>query len=356
MCRQYIFLFAITTFYSCNDQSKEAVNASQTSANCKGIYYSRDASGDLKKFNQYWQPDQKACLTDQIALTNYESSTEKRRKHNVTCTPQPTFPSTALKASGNYYTYRNDRYYLDFNSSTGIFRRITIGEDQNGKTVYQRDLSCFYARTDHEIEPVNPRDYGSQVLLDFSNFPASSADFIPNEIFNYTFDSNGNYFFTRNDDVAGWSFQFCPINTTPFDFCTERRNGNIYFDPVLDAAIMNELTIEAKLIRTQFNFSQITRAEFQSLWDSYAKTGKELQSGGDWKYLVNHNPDPSIFYDYDWTRYLRSQNPTMPDAFTPSIPPVCFMGSQMVTLASGLKGRVYGEICFLNGEYVFTQR
>lgn len=351
---RWLLTLSTILFCACNDESKNQAASSPTAANCKGVYYFRDSQGNLLKFNQYWQADQKACLTDQIALTNYEKSTETRRKHKVACKPQSTFPTMALKASGNYYSYRNDRYYLDFDSATGVFRRITLGEDLSGIVVYQRDLSCFYARTDQETEPVNPQDYGSQILLDFSNFPASSADFVPNEVFKYDSDGSGNWFFTRYDDVADWGFSFCPTGTTPFEFCTERRNGNIYFDPVLDAAVMAELTTEAKLIRTQFAFSTMTRSEFQSLWDSLDKDGKELQQGGDWRYFVNHVVDASKFYDYDWRRYLMGLAPTMPDAFTPSIPPICYQGSKYVTLTDGSSGKLYGEICIINGQYTFT--
>ncbi|GIL17262.1 MAG: hypothetical protein BroJett040_10130 [Oligoflexia bacterium] len=356
MDRRYVLLIATTLLCSCNDESKNESSATQTAADCKGIYYQRDAYGDLKKFNQYWLESSKACLTDQIALTNYEASTEKRRKHNVNCVPQPNFPSMALKASSNYYSYRDDRYYLDFDASTGQFRRITLGEDKDSNVVYQRDVSCFYAREDHETEPVNPQDYGKQLLLDFSNFPASSADFVPNEIFSYTNDGNGNWFLTRYDDVADWGFSFCPTGTTPFEFCTERRNGNIYFDPVLDVAVMAALTTEAKLIRTQFNFGQITRSEFEQLWQSYDKNGKELQQGGDWKFFVNHVVDASKFFDYNWRRYLMGLDPTMPDAASaPQLPPVCYSGSKYINLVGGGTGKVYGEICVINGQYTFTQ-
>ena len=180
-----ICVFCIAGFLMsiCGNGQNQNASLATSPQSCQGIYYARDSQGNLMKFNQYWQADQKTCLTDKIALTNYEASSELRRKKNVNCVPQAIFPSMALKASANYYSYRNDRYFLDFESSTGVFRRITLGEDQNGNVVFQRDLSCFYARTDQETEPVDPQNYGQQLLLDFSNFPASSADFVPNEIF-----------------------------------------------------------------------------------------------------------------------------------------------------------------------------
>jgi len=358
MDMRYVLLVATALLCSCNDESKTgATSNSQTAADCKGIYYSRDSQGNLLKFNQYWQADQKACLTDQVALSNYEKSTEKRRTHSVACVPQPTFPTMALRASGNFYSYRNDRYYLDFDAATGTFRRLTLGQDRNGKVVFQRDLSCFYAREDHETEPVDPQDYGKQLLLDFSNFPASSADFIPNEIFKYNDDGNGNWFMTRYDDVADWDFTFCPELTVPYENCTALRNGNLYFYPVLDAATQASLLAEAKLIRTQFNFSVMTRSEFQSLWDSFDKNGTELQQGGDWLYYTNHVVDASKLFDYSWRQYLMGLDQTMPDvAAVPQLPPVCYSGSQTVTLPNGNSAKVFGEICYANGVYTFTQQ
>lgn len=351
---KYFLLLALTLLCSCNDE-KDTTQTSIEPLSCKGIYYTRDTNGDLNKFNQFWQEDQKVCLTDKIALTNYESSTETRRKRNITCVPQPNFPSMALKATGNFYSYRNDRYYLDFDAATGAFRRLTLGEDQNGKAVYQRDVSCFYSRDDHENEPVNPQDYGKQLLLDFSNFPASSSNFIPNEIFKYTNDANGNWFLTRYDDVGDWDFTFCPERTVPFENCTALRNGNLYFYPVTDAATQASLLAEAKLIRSQFNFSAMTRSEFQSLWDSLDKTGKELQQGGDWLYYTNHVVDAPKLFDYNWRRYLMRLDQVMPDALgVPQLPPVCYPGSQYVTLSGGAKGKIYGEICYSNGTYTFT--
>lgn len=352
---KWLLITAIVLLCSCNSDKNQTSSDAASPLSCKGTYTVRDSNGDLQKYNQYWQSDQKTCLTDKIALTIFESSSELRRKHNAACTPQPTFVTIALKASGNYYTYRNDRMYLDFDSSNGTFRRLTLGEDQKGNVVYQRDISCFYTREDHETEPINPQDFGKQLLLDFSNFPASSADFAPNEIFKYTNDSNGNWFFTRYDDVESWDFTFCPERTVPFENCIALRNGHLYFYPVTDAVTQASLLAEAKLIRTQFNFSEINKSEFQSLWDSLDKNGKELQQGGDWKFYTNHVVDASKFFDYSWRRYVMRLDPTMPDVNGVSqFSPICYSGSQYVTLSGGAKAKVYGEICYSNGTYSFT--
>jgi hypothetical protein len=353
--KQYVLLFAITLLCSCNDGKNQGSNGeSPAPSSCKGVFYERDSYGELKKFNQFWQADQQTCLTDKIALTKFENSTELRRKRNVACVPQPTFPSMALKASGNYYDYRNDRMFLDFDAVNGTFRRLTIGEDKNGNTVFQRDVSCFYVREDHETEPVNPRDYGKQLLLDFSNFPASSASFVPNEIFKYDADNVGNWYFTRYDDVADWSYTFCP-ESTPWNFCSELRNGNLYYYPILNLATQAKLLIEAKLIRTQFNFVQISQGDFESLWKHHDKNTKEVEQGGDWRFYTNSIVDASKFFDYDWRLYLMNQRYSMPDAFSPALPLVCYASSKFVTLTDGSVSKIYGETCIQNGVYTFVQ-
>lgn len=354
------FIFLLTGFlYGCLEQDATKTSDGVTSASCRGIYYTRDSQGYLSKYNEYLLKSTGQCLTDKIALTNYEASAEKRRKNNVTCKPQPSFSSKALKADNGYYQYRNGRYFLDFDSTTGIFRRLTLGEDKiTGEVVFQRDLACFYVREDLETEPVNPQNYGKQIMFDFSETPASSADFVPVEIFKYDNDNSGNWFFVRYDDSTDWSFSFCPQDTTPFfENCVAMRNGNIYFQPVLSSAMQTQLTIEAKLIRTQFTFSEITRSDFESLWNYYAQNTKELQQGGDWKYFVNHVVDANKFVDYDWRSYMKGSRPAMPDVggAAGQLPPVCYNGSQYVVLSNGQKAKVNGTICYTNGVYDFVQ-
>lgn len=81
---------------ACSSGQNQNSTAATSPLSCQGIYYSRDTQGNLMKFNQYWRADQKTCLTDKVALTNYEASTESRRKRNITCVPQATFPSVTL--------------------------------------------------------------------------------------------------------------------------------------------------------------------------------------------------------------------------------------------------------------------
>lgn len=359
MKRSLFILFFILS--SCKEDAATSTDSGVSANSCRGVYYERDANGDLSKYNQYLQKDQGQCLTDKVSLTTYEASTEKRRKLNVKCKPQSGFPTMALKADGNYYNYRNGRYFLDFDSTTGVFRRLLIGEDANGKPLFQRDLACFSERKDTETEPVNPQNYGNQIMFDFSETPASSADFTPVEIFKYQSDSNGNWFFNRYDDVYDWTFAYCPQNKTPFyENCQEIRNGNIYFHNVLDSVTQDKLRSESILIRTQFNFTQISKSEFESLWNYHEKNTKELQLGGDWRYFPTFFVDANKFYDYDWRMYLSGVRETMPDAASialgSQIQPICYQGSQIVTLTNGNKGRVYGEICYVNGQYSFTQQ
>lgn len=351
---KYLIIFLGLLLSACNDEKGQTSESKISPSSCRGVYTVRDANGDLQKYSHYWLESAKSCVLDKIALANFEASSEKRRRHPVQCVSQPSFPSMALKASGNYYDYRNDRMFLDFDSQKGEFRRLTIGEDKKGNVVYQRDVSCFYAREDHEVEPINSRDYGKQLLLDFSNYPASSASFVPNEIFKYDGDNAGNWYWTRYDDSADWDGTFCPERTVPWEYCTALRNGNLYFYPTLDATTQAALTAAAKMIRTQFNFTEISRSNFESLWQDFDRTGQELEAGGNWKFLTSNIVDASKFYDYDWRMYLMGQRYAMPDVYTPSLPPVCYSGSQSITLSGGASGKIYGEICYVNGVYTFT--
>src|ERR1035438_4277038 len=92
----------------------------------KGAYY------------QYWQADQGTCLTDNMPLSQWEKTNEAWNKNNVTCVPQPQFAPVTLISANNYYTYRDGNVYLDLNSSTGVYRRLVLGQDKNGAPVFDR--------------------------------------------------------------------------------------------------------------------------------------------------------------------------------------------------------------------------
>lgn len=355
--KRYMAIF-ILLFSSCEEESATTADSGVSATFCKGIYYSRDSNGDLQKYNEFLQKDQKKCLTDKIGLTKFEASTERRRKQNVKCKPQPEFNSKALRANGNYYSYRDNRYFIDFDSTTGEFRRLTIGSDKNGNTVFQRDLSCYYVRTDLEVEPVRSFDYETQLMLDFSESPISSASFVPVEIFKIGTNGSGDWSFERYDETFSWSFSFCPQNTVPYDFCKSLRNGNLYFDPTVSATVQTALLNEAKLIRTSFLFAEFSRTDFDSLWNYHSANTKEVEQGGDWVFYVNHVVDAPKLFDHSWRAYLRREAVTMPDVDYSSglTIPICFKSSKSITYANNSgSGRIYGETCTDgHGGYVFT--
>ena len=100
----------------------------------------------------------------------------------------------------------------------------------------------------------------------------------------------------------------------------------------------------------------MAKTEFESLWAYHEKNNTEIGIGGDWKYHTQHVPDIVWYLDRSWRDYLIGNRPAMPDVYMPSIPQVCYSGSQNVTLANGNTGRVYGEVCYVNGTYIFTQQ
>jgi len=312
---------------------------------CRGTYYERDGFGVLKKFYQY--PHDGKCFTEPRPLSNWETSLERPK---TDCVPQPQFASRSLASANNFYSYRDGKVYLDLNAETGTYRKLTLGEDKKGKATFTRLQGCFYQRTGTGVDV----SFGNQLLLDTDMASlASSEHFDPMEIFRYD-ETPTTLSMTRFDSTEDWDYKFCPYLDTPWSFCTLLRNGNIMFWPTLAPADQTALKNEALLIRTQFNYDAVPLSTFESKWTSVP--AQRVESGRDnWKYAVVHIVDTPRYKDEAWRDYLMGNRPTMPDVTSPSIPPVCYHGSQTVTLANGGQGKVYGEICYENGVYTFTQ-
>src|SRR5262249_28270701 len=151
-----------------------------------------------------------------------------RKRAKVECKPQP-LGSVYLRADGNFYWPRNGNVWIALEAS-GEFRRLTVGQDRNGRLTFSRDLGCWYARTDAEPEPVNPRDYGSQILLDLGPVAASTEPVRPIEIFRYSH-SGISWQMTRFDQNSDADYSFCPYLMSPPEYCSALRNGNPYFEP-----------------------------------------------------------------------------------------------------------------------------
>lgn len=356
LCITIIILFGSM---GCIEENKnEAPPQLKTPSDCRGIYYERDKNGNLKKFNQWWNESAKACYTEGLALSRWEDTSEKWDKNEVKCDPQPQFHSRSLISANNYYQYRNGKDYLDLDSSTGIFRRLTIGEDTDGTPVFTRWQGCFYQRTGQGVDVV----YGDQLLLDGDSSKIKTSEhFNPMEIFTYT-ESPTSFEMARFDSSGDWDWKFCPDRNTPWGYCDFLRNGNIWFYPVLSASEQASLLAEALLIRRQFNFNTISKSYFENIWTNIEKTSMEIghfKKGTNhiwkFKYKVNHLPDTPLFVDQAWRDYVKGLRPRMPDLSSIQIPPICYEGKREVILNDGRTALIYGEVCYINGEYIFTE-
>lgn len=330
--------------------SKENASPAEApgSVSCRGIYYERDAQGTLKKFNEWYNKSADACYTDNLPLSQWEKTSEAWEKKQIQCVPQTQFNSRSLVSANNYYQYRDGKSYLDFDSSTGIYRRLVVGEGKDGSPVFTRLQGCFYQRTGQGVDAI----FGSQILLDTEITKVKTSEYFdPMEIFSYTETANS-VEMVRFDSSGDWDFKFCPELSTPWGYCDLLRNGNIFYYPVLTAAEMNSLLNEALLIRRQFNFNTISKSTFEDLWSNTEKTHKEI-GRNDWKYMVNGLVDTPLYIDQAWREYVQGLRPHMPDVNSSQIPPICYEGKREVTLGDGTTAVLDGEICYEDGEYTF---
>jgi hypothetical protein len=341
----FLFLTAPFIISACIDTTTQSGGAGATS--CRGIYYDRNQYGDLRKYNEYERKGQ--CWTDNLALSTWESSSERRRRMEVSCIAQPGFSSKTLASANNFYAYRDDRLYMDFDSSTGIYRRLVLGESDDGAhQTFTRDLGCFWQKTGVGIDAI----HGTQLMLD-TEYAASSEEFQPTEIFKYV-DGGATVEMIRYDDSGAWDYRFCPELSAPWGYCDLLRNGNVMFFPVLSVAEMASLVSEALLIRKQFNFRVVDKSVFEELWAEAPTTLTEI-GRNNWRYMVNGVPDAPLYTDVAWREYIKGLTPHMPDTTSSNMPPICYQGHQAVTLSDGSIGRIFGEICYVNGEFTFTQ-
>lgn len=315
---------------------------------CKGIYMVTDSQGNLKKYNQYEREGQ--CWTDNLPLSQFEKTQQAWNKNHVTCVPQPGFASRTVIAANNYYQYRDNKALIDFNAQTGVYRRLTLGEDANGNQTYSKLQGCFYQRTGAGVDA----SYGKQLLLDTDVAKLATSQSVDLwEIFSYT-ETATDLNMVRFDDSVDWDYRFCSGVKMPWQYCTLIRNGNDMFFPILSAADQTSLLNEAILIRKQFNYVTTTTGSFNNLWNNADATRKEKVQE-DLLYDVIQNVDTPRYVDQAWKSYVMGSRPTMPDITSSRVPPICYSGSKSVTLADGSTGKVYGQICYVNGAYTFTQ-
>jgi len=339
---------------SCQERTGSEDNKSSTpSTNCEPLYLEYDTHGVLRKWRQEWNNKYNRCDREIIPLSYYEDNMRKRSRNNITCTPQNIIPGiTFLKSANNFYSYRNDRYLLSLDPSTGEYRRILYGENKSGEEVFSKEFGCFYIREDLENEPWGATDYGIQIYLEQPK-SASSNVTMANEIYRIT-NMNVDWNFTAFDSTSDWSYQFCPYLSTPWEFCTLLRNGNIMFDSPLSNSQKSSLLSSALLIRTEYNFIEMDELEFEEKWQEVQTTiGESPQL--DFKYKVKFTPDGPFYTESAWIDYIKDERPVMPDTNIIQQRPVCYNGFKSVVLEDGSSSFIRGEICYKDGVYDFTE-
>lgn len=314
-----------------------------------------DDVGVLKRFRYYKVKNSESCYKQQMPLTYYEQGIRKRARLGIQCEPQTEITNEVfLKLSNNYYTYKNDKGYLHFDPDTGIYRRVYFGESKEGsQTIHSKELGCFWMRQDLENELWGAVDYGLQLYLDQPKSASSNVS-KANEI--YRIDSMvGMWQMTSFDQIGNWNYAFCPYLSTPWGFCNMLRNGDImYHSPALSDTDKSNLLAEALLIRTKTNYLEITENEFEQKWIE-AQDRENEEPHLNYKYAVKFNPDGPFYTEQAWIGYIKEIRPMMPEITIPSMRPVCYSGYQEVTLNDGSRSFIRGEICYIDGEYNFTE-
>lgn len=351
-------------FYAGCIETETASTESSTATSCRGTVESRDANNLVRSRYIEYQ-SQLGCLTDPVPLTQWETSLNKRFDTKIKCTPQVDLPSMYLKSNGNYYSYRDSKILIELDASSGQARRLIIGEMPDGSLSFNRQVFCYYLRTDNEIESTNPYNYQEMLHFDLE-LSASSNIFSPQEIYNYQVNGN-DLLLKKMDDNTGVDWTWCPTNT-PIGFCDYLRNFNdFYFPPTPSPIVQAELFSAAVLIRSELNMTKISAQEFSSAWESSVASSIEVgtpayvNAGGKWKYLVNSIWDEPLFVGRAVRDYMRRDplQPFMPDlawASTMQFPFVCYQAEKEVTYADGSKGTISGEACYdSNGNYSFNQ-
>jgi hypothetical protein len=343
------FITAALITSACGSKSSTGP-AESTATQCRGIYYTTDSNGDLHKWNEFHTVNDSTCLTDNMALSRWQVTSAKFTKQQVRCTPQTTFASTTLTSSNNYYSYRDGRILLDLDSSTGIYRRLVLGQAADGSDSFSRSEGCFYERAGTGVDAA----YGTQLLLDSDVSRWASADEAqPMEIFRLD-TVNSIVTMTRFDSIADWTYKFCPYLSVPSQYCAGLDDGNIMFYPTLTATQQAALKAEAILISTQFNYVVTSREDFNSFWNQIDASRTETPSAA-FKYMVIGNADVPYYIDQAWHDFVTGARAHMPDTASNRLPNICYPGSEHVTLADGSAGRIYGEVCYSQGVYSFTR-
>lgn len=369
----YILLFVI--FVSCNGTNKEGEIDNSNKVAAK-VYFPgkcsieptttdngiklyeeevlEDEIGVVKRYRYYKLRNSSSCYRREEPLTNFEKGIRKRARQNIQCEPQNEILNEVfLRSANNYYAYKNNKIFLHLDPHTGIYRRVYFGENENGQTVHSKEIGCFWLRIDQEDELWGAVDFGLQLYIDQPKSAKSNVA-MANEI--YRIDSMGTEWeMTSNDQTFDWEYTFCPHLSIPWGYCDLLRNGNIMFYPSgLTDNDMNNLLNEALLIRTKHNFLQVSDIEFEEAWStSQSRLFEEPHIN--YKYAVKFNPDGPVYTEQAWIEYIKDERPMMPEVRYQNNRLICYNGYQEVVLDSGNTAFIEGEVCYENGNYIFTE-
>lgn len=352
----YAIFCSLIFFIVCGCKSDSTESPNSSTQSCRGEYTVTDPTSGLvtARYNEY-QVTSLGCVTDKMSLTTFEKQELNRSQRNITCKPQG-IPSVTLISKNNYYTPRNDSIYLDLNSTTGIFRRLIVGKAANGTPLFQREIGCWFYREDNVAESWGPNvDFGKQILLDLEE-ASSSLEVHPMEVFR--FDKSGaNWSMTRFDQNEDIDYTFYNPDGVPLQYCAENRNGNyMYYNPNLSAATMAALTAQALLIRSEFNYVEIAKSAFEQKWTNAISTAKEfgtaeaIKNNYKFEFGISGLPDVPFYVDRTIRSFIRGESEQMPQMDSSRLPPICYHGKKTVGSLE-----VWGEVCYVNGVYTFTQ-
>jgi hypothetical protein len=313
-----------------------------------------DEIGIVRRYEYYKTQNSEECKQGQIPLSRFEQGIRRRAEKNIKCVPQTELSEEVyLKASNNFYDYRNDKYFLHLDPETGIYKRILLGEDKNGNPAHIKEIGCFWARKDNETELWDSQDYGLQILIDQAN-AASSNNTKSEEVYKIT-KLNDEWTFLGVNETQTWSELFCPSGSTPWGYCDLLRNGNLMFEPKnLSAAQKNDLINQAVLIRAYISFSEALGNEFHSKWSEAFKYEGEMAEM-DFKYRITFAQDVPRFTFNAVVDYVRDLRPMMPEGTQIDENFYCYQGFKDIVLTDSSTGHIWGEICSQNGDYTFTE-
>ena len=104
MVLRLIYFAVLAVFLiGCGEQQGSPLANGPTA--CKGEWAETDSNGLVRRrYKDFWHFGMKTCLTENEALTQWESSLNARFDRGIECTPQTDLPTMWLRSGNSYYT------------------------------------------------------------------------------------------------------------------------------------------------------------------------------------------------------------------------------------------------------------